>query len=737
MLDEDVICRGLQDQLRGLEQQIEMLRDDLEDPELTPAQKGLIRQQIQQLRERVAVVREQLRDCQTAPLTIEGVELTQGTQFFRINGQGSGMAADNSVPLVSQRQMMVRVYPAVKTQRPPRPGQGQPLPLRLSGRLRYLPVGAPETRVKTVEPIFGSVEAKPEGALDRGSLRDTLNFLIPDNDCQSTLRLTIDVFEDRPVFELAADDSADLVSARLRQTVTLFARFEPVPAFRMYPVLIHYTGGGQNIPAPSGLDFARVIAYTIRVYPIGRLEFGDCLEYAFDGDLTAPGPGPGRGWVELLDRLDDMRIAGDRTGIYVALLPEGTPSQGGVVGAGRAPGVAAVLLGRGPTSEFMAQEIAHGLERRHAPCGGAPDPDPAYPKYGSYFDGSIGEFGVDIPPLQVFDPYNTADFMGYCQGLNRNWVSPHTYVGLRNTMLARWGAPDAAAVSRRQLARQPELDLLYLRFEVCQDRIRVGPSFCRRGVPTPASGRPTPITVELVGDDGLLVSQRCRVRDPYQDPDDPWLAFSEEIMWLPETRSIVFRRDNTVIHTIEVEEAVAALDVTSPTFDANAGTLSWSGSHVDDPSLTYLVEFSHDNGLTWRTLAHCRESHYTVDLRTLAGGERCRFRVLATSGIRTTMAETDPFAVAVKRRRAHILEPRPGQRFAADEHPVLRGGGFAAGQGLSEPNATIWTSSIDGLLGSGYEVVTRLTPGPHTLTLSVPDGADGVASADVTVFVTD
>jgi hypothetical protein len=49
MLDEDVICRGLQDQLRGLEQQIEMLRDDLEDPELTPAQKGLIRQQIQQL----------------------------------------------------------------------------------------------------------------------------------------------------------------------------------------------------------------------------------------------------------------------------------------------------------------------------------------------------------------------------------------------------------------------------------------------------------------------------------------------------------------------------------------------------------------------------------------------------------------------------------------------------------------------------------------------------------------
>jgi hypothetical protein len=112
----------------------------------------------------------------------------------------------------------------------------------------------------------------------------------------------------------------------------------------------------------------------------------------------------------------------------------------------------------------------------------------------------------------------------------------------------------------------------------------------------------------------------------------------------------------------------------------NTGTPAWTASDVDDPSLLYEVEFSHDNGRLWRTLAHCRQSHCTVDLDMLADGERCRFRLLATSGLRTTVAESEPFPIPIKRRRAHILQPVPGQRFAADEHVLLRGGGFAPGR---------------------------------------------------------
>jgi len=67
---------------------------------------------------------------------------------------------------------------------------------------------------------------------------------------------------------------------------------------------------------------------------------------------------------------------------------------------------------------------------------------------------------------------------------------------------------------------------------------------------------------------------------------------------------------------------------------------------------------------------------------------------------------------------------------------VLRGGGFGPGHGLSEPQDAQWSSSLDGVLGAGYEVVAqRLSEGPHTVRLTVPDGLGGIASAEVAVLV--
>src|SRR6266540_2679635 len=43
-------------------------------------------------------------------LTVAGVELTQATQYFAFNGQGSRAGPDNSVPLVEQKTLVLRVY---------------------------------------------------------------------------------------------------------------------------------------------------------------------------------------------------------------------------------------------------------------------------------------------------------------------------------------------------------------------------------------------------------------------------------------------------------------------------------------------------------------------------------------------------------------------------------------------------------------------------------------------------
>jgi hypothetical protein len=723
---DDVICRGLPEQVALLEAQIEVKEGLLEDPELTPVQRGQIRQQIRQLRDQLAAVREQIEECRTAPLTIVGVELTQGTQYFRLNGRGSGFAADNSVPLVSQKQMMVRVYAARKPSSPPsgpNPGQPPPLPLPLSGRIHYLHVGEPESRRKTIKPLIG-INAKTAAGLDRGEFRDSLNFVIPAIDCQGTLRLQIEVFDDPPV-----NDPTFAAAALLHRTATVLAAFHPVPAFRLYPVLIHYTGGGMNIAAPSGFDFAQVLGYTVLTYPIGRLQLGDCVEYEFDGDLTFPGPGCGRGWSDLLDRLDDMRIGGDPEGIYVALLPERTPSQGGVQGCGSSRGVAAVLLSSVIRATAMAQEIGHGLDRWHAPCGGPANPDPDYPKYDAYFDGSIGEYGVSLESFHIFSPTNVADFMSYCFA-NPPWISPHTFIGIRDAMVQRWGTSSLATL------REPEEELLHLRFDVHLDVVTMGRSYHRPGVLTQMPGVPTSIVVELVGeDDEVLAWHRCLLRNPLQNPTDPWLTFSETLVWVRKTRRIVVKRDDTVLHTLEVEDLAPALGALSPVFDAASGTLSWSMPHIASAAGLHQIEFSHDDGRTWRTLAHSRGNHYQVDPRSLPGGEHCRFRVLTTSGIRSASAETAPFPIPVKRRRAQILKPQPGQHFRADEPVVLVGGGFAAGRGLSDPADTTWTSDVDGPVGSGHLLTATLSPGRHTLTLTVPDGMDSEATAQTSVEI--
>ena len=78
----------------------------------------------------------------------------------------------------------------------------------------------------------------------------------------------------------------------------------------------------------------------------------------------------------------------------------------------------------------MAQGIGHTCGRAHAPCGNPGGVDQAYPQYGNYPSGSIGEFGFDVATSTVYDPASSFDFMTYC--LNNAWVSPYTYEGLMN-----------------------------------------------------------------------------------------------------------------------------------------------------------------------------------------------------------------------------------------------------------------------------------------------------------------
>jgi hypothetical protein len=318
--------------------------------------------------------------------------------------------------------------------------------------------------------------------------------------------------------------------------------------------------------------------------------------------------------------------------------------------------------------------------------------------------------------------------MSYCAP---RWISPYTYMGLLNAIQSRF----AAAARTAEFGNAADQEILHLKLSIRGEAVQVRPSFHRPGRLQREAGQAVPIRIDLLGDDGtLLASYRCRLVDATQDPDGPVLDLQEEVPWYDATASIAIVRDGRVLHTFEVEPAAPSVRVDDPKVEKNAATITWQAER-HERELAYVVDYSNDGGATWRTVAPSQTStHPTVDLRRVPGGERCLFRVLATSGIRTAAATTSPFEVPRKRRKALIASPPDGDSVKAGEPLVLVGGGFSPDYGLSAAEEVVWTSDVDGVIGRGLVATApALSPGPHTIRVAVPDGEGRSSSARVRV----
>ncbi len=81
-------------------------------------------------------------------------------------------------------------------------------------------------------------------------------------------------------------------------------------------------------------------------------------------------------------------------------------------------------------------EIGHSQGASHVDCGGAADPDPAYP----HMNGRIGSRGLDPLTAQFYLPESYADFMSYCRPY---WVSDYRFkknYGVQSALTAFAGA---------------------------------------------------------------------------------------------------------------------------------------------------------------------------------------------------------------------------------------------------------------------------------------------------------
>jgi len=148
------------------------------------------------------------------------------------------------------------------------------------------------------------------------------------------------------------------------------------------------------------------------------------------------------------------------------------------------------------------------------------------------------------------------------------------------------------------------------------------------------------------------------------------------------------------------------------------------------------IDYSCDGGTTWQTVVKGgSRQQLQLDTSGLPGGEACHLRVVVTDGYRVRQSVSKAFQVRRKPTLAAVVAPRNGVTVRRGETVRLFGETVGLGR-RGDPAGMNWSSSIDGFLGSGDEVLVHtLARGRHRITLAADDGIGGECTADIFLHV--
>lgn len=341
----------------------------------------------------------------TAALAITGVEVTQAIQYF----QGA-LGPDNSLPLVADKDTLVRVYLDSGLDASA-PGGGT-VPA-VTGTLR---VSGSSTA--TIMPIV-PMTAKPSASVNPAVFTDTLNFVIPAAQAQGSLELTVQA------------TGGGSTSA----PVALGVSFTATRPRRILMMRLEVDRPGVTWPAPTQATYLAMsnslpVQYPIATDPAKSIIYATLPgreTYATSADLTTDD-----GWDSLKDDVEDLQEDyGDDDYKILALLPNGVPSKWGGWGSDW-DNYAIVFAGQ------QWHELGHAYGLDHAPsqaCNPNPYPDNVDDDFAPP-NGMLGGNGVDVVNRRAFSGASTFDTMAYCFP---RWMSGYHWRKLFNRFKSRNG----------------------------------------------------------------------------------------------------------------------------------------------------------------------------------------------------------------------------------------------------------------------------------------------------------
>jgi hypothetical protein len=381
----------------------------------------------------------------TLDLRIAGAQLIQSTQ-----------RADGSVPMVAGRDALARIFLVAN-------GANTATP---AVRLRLF-VGGNQVDSLTIPAQRTSVPT----SVDTSSLSASWNVLIPGARVVNGMALQAVADPDDNVAE--TDESDNLWPGPAPQAVSV----RPVPAFnlRFVPVkqsVNDLTGQVSNANKTALADL------TARMHPLGSTAVSVRSTFVTDAPVLVSNDSNGA-WSRILNETYALRNADGYQGNYVAIVP--ATYNSGIAGLGYIGAPAAVAWDKAASAPgVIAHELGHNFGRYHAPCGGPASPDPNYP----YPNGSIGNWGLDLPAMTLKAPGTYKDLMSYC---NPDWISDYNYVAVMDFR------GSAADVARSDVTPAREGLLVWGR--ILDGTVFLEPSF-RVTAPARLPARPGPQRIE-------------------------------------------------------------------------------------------------------------------------------------------------------------------------------------------------------------------------------------------------
>ncbi|MGH2483387.1 MAG: hypothetical protein ACRDE9_02890 [Candidatus Limnocylindria bacterium] len=152
----------------------------------------------------------------------------------------------------------------------------------------------------------------------------------------------------------------------------------------------------------------------------------------------------------------------------------------------------------------------------------------------------------------------------------------------------------------------------------------------------------------------------------------------------------------------------------------------WDSSDADGDPLTHTLLYAPD-GEHWQVLAgQLNQTDFEFLKEALPGGEAPVFQVIAFDGTRASSAVSAPIDPVPGLPPTAVLSGLKSTTYPAGVQVVLEATAFDPEDRALPGDAIVWSSSLDGELGTGSElVVDDLSVGMHTIIATVTD-SDGL-----------